>query len=186
MRLILSILMLCCLPLIATAGVYKWVDPDGTVHYGDTPREGAEEIHVAPPQTYTPAPLPSFSPRPEAPVPVPAYTRFELTAPADDGTVRDNTGAISVSFAVEPALKVEQGHRLVVLLDGQAGAPTLETTVTLENVDRGTHTLQGQIIDANGKVLITSSSIKVHLHRQSVMMPHRAPPPPPTVKKAAP
>lgn len=185
MRRILTFLMLCCLPWLAMAGVYKWVDADGTVHYSDTPREGAEEIHVAPPQTYTPAPMPRFSPRPETPAPVPAYTRFELTAPADDATVRDNTGAISVSFALEPALMVEQGHRLVVLLDGQAGVPTQQTSVTLENVDRGTHTLQGQIIDADGKVLISTPSIKVHLHRQSVLMPHQAPPPPLTAKKAA-
>lgn len=186
MRPILLILLLCCLPLIATAGVYKWIDADGTVHYSDTPREGAEEIHVAPPQTYTPGPMPSFSPRPEVPEPAPAYTRFELTAPADDATVRDNTGAVSVSFSIEPVLKVDQGHRLVVLLDGQAGTPGQATTVTLENVDRGTHSLQGQIIDAAGRVLISSPSIKVHVHRQTVMTPHRAPPPPPVVKKAAP
>lgn len=171
------VLLLCCLPLTALAGVYKWVAPDGTVHYSDTPREGAEEVHVAPPQTYSPGSLPRFTPRPEPPEPEPAYTRFELTAPADDATLRENTGAIGVSFALEPALDVARGHRLVVLLDGQARDPIRETSLTLENVDRGTHTLQGQVVDAAGKVLISSPSIKVHLHRESVLMPRRAPPP---------
>lgn len=183
MRSILPVLLLCGLPLAGVAGVYKWVDPDGTVHYSDTPREGAEEVQVAPPQTYTPGTLPAFTPRPEPPEPAPAYTRFELVSPADDSTVRDNTGAIGVNFAVEPALKLGEGHRLVVLLDGQPRAPIRDTSLTLENVDRGTHTLQGQIVDAAGRVLISTPSIKVHLHRQSVLMPHRAPAAPPPVKK---
>lgn len=186
MRACLPIVLLCCLPLTASAAVYKWVDADGTVHYSDTPRDGAEEVHVAPPQTYQPGALPAFTPRPEPPTPVPAYSRFELTAPADDGTIRDNTGAITVSFAIEPELKTELGHRLVVLLDGQPQAPVQAASVTLDNVDRGTHSLQGRIVDANGKVVISTPSIQVHLHRQSVQMPLRKPSPPPPAKKTAP
>ena len=75
---------------------------------------------------------------------------------------------------LEPALKADLGHQLVVLVDGQAQAPVQGTNITLENVDRGSHTLQGQIIDAAGKVLISSPSITVHLHRQSVHAPNRA------------
>lgn len=186
MRASLPIILLCCLPLTAAAAIYKWVDADGTVHFSDTPRDGAEEVHVAPPQTYEPGDLPAFTPRPEPPTPVPAYTRFELTSPADDSTIRDNTGAITVTFAVEPELKAEQGHRLVVLLDGQGHDPVQATSVTLENVDRGTHSLQGQIIDADGNAVISSQSIQVHLHRQSLQMPLRKPSPPPPAKKAAP
>ncbi|MFP5507420.1 MAG: hypothetical protein ACLGH6_14580, partial [Gammaproteobacteria bacterium] len=113
-------------------------------------------------------------------------TRFELTSPADDGTIRDNTGAITVSFAIEPELKTELGHRLVVLLDGQPQAPVQAASVTLDNVDRGAHSLQGRIVDANGKVVISTPSIQVHLHRQSVQMPLRKPSPPPPAKKTAP
>lgn len=167
------------LPALAPAAVYKWTDANGTVHFTDTPREGAEEVHVAPPQTYTPAPLPPIPPRPEAPPPAIDYTRFELTAPAQEATLRDNTGDITVTFVLEPALKVGRGHKLVVLLDGQAQPPVKANTVILKNVDRGSHSLQGQIVDARGEVLMASQAVTVHLFRQSIMAPNRARPAPP-------
>lgn len=179
MRTLLFVLGLTLLPALAPAAVYKWTDANGTVHFTDTPREGAEEVHVAPPQTYTPAPLPPITPRPEAP-PLPIdYTRFELTAPAEETTLRDNTGDITVTFAMDPALKVGRGHKLVVLLDGQAQPPVKANTVILKNVDRGSHSIQGQIVDSRGEVLMASQSITVHLFRQSIMAPNRARPAPP-------
>jgi hypothetical protein len=41
---------------VAIADIYKWVAPDGSVHYGDVPANGAERVQVpawnppAPPQ----------------------------------------------------------------------------------------------------------------------------------------
>jgi len=170
--------ILALLPVLAPAAVYKWTDANGTVHFTDTPREGAEEVHVAPPQTYTPAQLPPITPEPEPP-PVPVdYTRFELTAPANEATLRDNTGDITVTFAMEPALKVGRGHKLIVLLDGQAQPPVKASTAILKNVERGSHSLQGQIVDSRGEVIIASQSVTVHLFRQSVLAPNRARPAP--------
>lgn len=179
MHRITLLLVLGLLPALAAAGVYKWVDADGTVHYGDTPQQGAEEVHVPPPQTYTPAPYTPIAPQTEAPAVPAEYTRMAITTPEAEATLRDNTGAIAVSFTLEPALKTERGHALVVLLDGQAQAPVKGTSTTLENVTRGSHTLQGQIVDATGMVLISSPTITVHLHRQSVLGPNRARPPAP-------
>lgn len=179
MRTWLPVLLLLLLPALAPAAVYKWVDPDGTVHFSDSPHEGAEEVHVAPPQTYTPGPLPPVTPSEAAPVPPPDYTRFELVAPANDATLRDNTGAIPLKFAIEPALKVAQGHKLVVLVDGVAQPAVKASSTTLKNVDRGTHTLEGQIVDNRGEVLMSSQSITVHLFRQSIFAPNRARPSPP-------
>ncbi len=178
MRKLLSVILMVLLPALSPAAVYKWTDADGSVHFTDSPREGAEEVHVAPPQTYTPAPLPPITPRPEAPPPPVDYTRFDLTAPAEETTLRDNTGAITVTFALEPALKVQRGHKLQVLLDGQAQPPVEANTVILNNVDRGTHTLQGQIVDARGEVLMSSQAITVHLFRESILGPNRARPSP--------
>lgn len=175
----LSLLVLGLVPALAAAGVYKWVDPDGTVHFSDTPQPGAEEVHVPPPQMYTPAPYAPITPRPEAPAAQAEYTQLAITAPEAEASIWDNTGAIPVSFSLKPALKADRGHRLVVLVDGQAQEPVKGTSTTLENVERGSHTLQGQIVDAAGKVLVSSSAITVHLHRQSVLGPNRARPPAP-------
>lgn len=162
--------------MLAVAGVYKWVDPDGTVHYSDTPQTGAEEVHVPPPQTYTPAPYTPITPRAETPAVPVEYTRLTITAPEAEANIWDNTGAIPVNFTIEPALNIDRGHQVVVLIDGEAQAPVKSTSATLENVERGSHTLQGQVIDAAGKVLISSPVITVHLHRQSVLGPNRARP----------
>lgn len=179
MRALSFLLFIVLLPGLASAAVYKWTDADGMVHFTDTPREGAEEVYVAPAQTYTPAPLPPITPRPETPPPPVAYTRFELTSPAQEATLRDNTGDITVNFVMEPALKVGRGHKLVVLLDGQAQPPVKANTVVVKNVPRGTHSLQGQILDSRGEVLMASQSITVYLFRQSILAPNRARPSPP-------
>ena len=179
MRTLLSVVLLCSLPLAAAAAVYKWVDREGTVHFSDTPREGSEEVHIAPPQTYTPERLPPITPRPEVPAAPADYTRFDLASPSADQTLRDNTGAVNVNFALDPPLKVGRGHRLVVLLDGKPQPPVKDTSLTLQNVDRGTHSLQGQIVDGRGQVLMNSATIQFHLHRQSILLPNRARPAPP-------
>lgn len=179
MRKIMLLVLLGLLPALATSGVYKWIDPDGTVHYSDTPKPGAEEVYVPPPQTYTPAPLPPGTPLQETPEPAAEYTQFAIATPEPDESIWDNTGAIPVSFSLTPDLKTEQGHKLVVMIDGKAQEPVQSTSTTLENVERGSHSLQGQIINAAGKVLISSPTITVHLHRQSVLGPNRARPPAP-------
>lgn len=171
--------MLGLLPALAVAGVYKWVDPDGTVHYSDKPQPGAEEVRVPPPQTYTPTPYTPITPRPEATAAPAEYTSLSIASPAPDANIWDNTGAIPISFSIEPALDSGRGHQLVVLIDGKTLPPTKSTSTTLENIERGSHTLQGQVVDAAGNVLISSPAITVHLHRQSVFGPNRARPPAP-------
>lgn len=179
MRRSLSFAVLGLLPALAAAGVYKWVDPDGTVHYSDAPKPGSEEVHVSPPQTYTPAPYTPITPRPEPSAAKVDYTSLTIVSPEAEANIWDNTGAVQVSFNLEPGLKTERGHKLLVLLDGQALATVTGISTTLDNVERGSHTLQGQVVDASGKVLISSPAIKVHLHRQSVFSPNRARPPAP-------
>ena len=41
-----SILILLCSTMVLNAGVYKWTDDDGNIHYGDRPKASAEEIKV--------------------------------------------------------------------------------------------------------------------------------------------
>jgi hypothetical protein len=49
MRLGLFVLFAMCASLAVHAGdVYKWVDKNGNVHYGDKPRQSAEQVEVKP------------------------------------------------------------------------------------------------------------------------------------------
>ncbi|MCO6057014.1 DUF4124 domain-containing protein [Pseudomonas sp. MOB-449] len=43
--------LLCCLlllPAFAGAEIYRWTDPQGQVHFSETPRDGAEQVSVKP------------------------------------------------------------------------------------------------------------------------------------------
>lgn len=99
-----------------------------------------------------------------------AYTRVTILSPPDDAVVRNNAGGLQVLGQVLP--KLQNGHRLQLLLDGVAqGAPGRTPRFSLENVDRGTHRLLIRIVDETGRVLFTGTSSTVHLLRHSRLHP---------------
>lgn len=52
---VITALMLCCLAMsVQAGGVYKWVDQDGNVHFGDQPTDG-NAAQIAQPKTQVPA-----------------------------------------------------------------------------------------------------------------------------------
>ncbi len=173
LRLLLAPALLV-LPVLATADIYKSIGPDGTVVYSDQPSPGAEKIRVQQPSTYTPPPLPKFQPTQRASdQAAPAYERLSVVSPKPEETIRDNEGTVIATFAVKPALQTDQGHRLVVLLDGNRQKPISVTRIQFNNVDRGAHTIQAMVIDGNGKTLIESDPVTFYLHRQSIHFPAR-------------
>jgi hypothetical protein len=49
MRAILfALITICATSALAAGDVYKWVDKNGNVHYGDKPKEGGEQLTVKP------------------------------------------------------------------------------------------------------------------------------------------
>ncbi len=171
----LRILMLCVLLVTraAAAEIYRWVDENGTVHFGDQPPPGAEKVELPSPSTYTPPPLPAIKPRPEPTVEAPAYSAVRILQPQDQATIRDNAGNFEVSFATEPGLKSQLGHQYQVLLDGRPVARISAGNYRFENVDRGEHRIRVQVVDPQGQVLIESEPVTVYLHRESVLFPKR-------------
>lgn len=158
------------------AQVYKWQAPDGSIIFSDEPPPGgAQQVPVEPVQTYTPPPTPSPSagaPKPAAAAPAQdtkapvSYKRFAIALPANDEGVRSNNGEVMVQVDIEPGLDSENGHQVVVLLDGKVVAgPSPSTSFTLAAVERGTHTLAAEIRDQSGKSVKRSSSISFHLLR---------------------
>ena len=107
---------------------------------------------------------------PAVPVAVDSYTRAEILSPADDAAVRSNAGTLTVLVRVDP--QIQDGHRLQLLLDGVSSATAgRKPEFRLENVDRGTRTLQLQIIDDSGHVLFTGPQSTFHLLRHSRLHP---------------
>ena len=158
-----------------SAAVYKWVQPDGSVVYSDrAPDENAapaelpalQEIKMPPPP---PPSTPSASSNgPSAQTARQAYTNLAITAPADNSAFHNNAGQITVKLALAPGL--QQGDSIVILLDGKEVGQGTSTALSLSNVDRGTHTLQASVKNADGTTMISSSPVSFTLHKTSVLM----------------
>lgn len=95
-----------------------------------------------------------------------AYNHALIVSPADDSAVRGNAGRLTVRARVDPPL--QRGHRLRLLFDGvPQGAAGRASSFELENIDRGTHSLQLQVVDDAGRVLFTGTASEFHLLRHS-------------------
>ena len=165
------------LALPAQAEVYRIVNPDGSITFTDQATPGAEPHTLPPVSTYS-APKASAATlagdRQGNDAAGPAYRAFAVASPADEQTLRDNAGNISMLVRVDPPLRVEAGHRIQFMVDGvDQGEPSTATGVTFQNVDRGSHTLSARLIDAEGQTLMTAPAVTVFLHRATVNAPAR-------------
>lgn len=152
--------------------IYTWEDEQGGGHFSDQPHPGASTLELnTQPATELPADAMTPSPGPDttdsakaktAPLP-PATIR--LLSPHHQQTIRDNEGIIPVSVVTNRQLN--QGHTVQLLLDGaRYGRPQTQQEWRLVNIDRGSHTLQAQVLKY-GKVIALSDIITVYLHRAS-------------------
>ncbi|WP_033135369.1 DUF4124 domain-containing protein [Aeromonas finlandensis] len=167
------------------AKVYSWVDGNGVTHYTDAPPPGKKAREV----DLRVAPLISGSPnsvqvdnfnsltgvdankKKEA-----AKLVIELLSPEQGSTLRDNTGNIVFQGQISPKPPSQYDVRLT--LDGKA-APIVSNSLSIrvENVDRGAHEAQLELLAKDGTILAKSSAVTFYLHRASV-----TPPPKPTPK----
>ncbi len=169
---------LACLVSLAPrelpADIYKQVLPDGTVSYSNEPLPNAEKINPPAPQVI-PALQPSagdMSQGQEPTVAPPPYAALEIAEPADEQVIWNNAREVAVGISLTPPLKVQQGHRLVILLDGSPVAKSGNgTRLTLTEIDRGSHTLIAEVHDSSGRVLIRSSQVTFHLKQHSSLHP---------------
>ena len=193
MKWFLSVATTCAagllLALMAVAApVYKSVDSQGRVIYSDVPPSGAATaVELPAANIYTPE-LPTDSGSTSANATDPAtasdteistteYVSVAIITPAHDAALRNNSGQVQVVVSTTPALDLAAGHQLRLLLDQQPISAGPTTQFTLDNVDRGTHSLSAQIVNAQGELLLQSASSTFHLLRYSALTaPNRANP----------
>ncbi len=154
-----------------SAGMYKWEDEDGDVHYTDqAPDSKAEELELPPINSYTaPTQVVKLKPDSELDGKGPAeavvpYEKLTITSPKMNETIRSNEGTVSVAFSLTPG-ELHEGDSYRLMLDGraQSGASTLT------NVTRGSHTVKVQIVDASGVFKLGSSAVIFHLHTRETL-----------------
>ena len=153
---LISSLLFC---FVSSAEVYRSVDADGNVVFSDEPTPNAEKVIIPEVQTVPPPNAGNF--RYKSPQGKPRSYTLAITSPADDAAIRDNAGNISVSVSVEPRLF--SGDKLVIYMDGKEVGTG--TSVSLQNVDRGTHQLRAVIKDRNDRIRKSSKSVSFHMLR---------------------
>jgi len=178
-----------CIPVLALlfagaahAQAYKWVDEDGIVHYSDRPHEGAEIIQLPSyhrPSTPAARPAPARTTQPAAEEPEEQATGYEhlsVASPASEETLWNLEGTLNVSLDLQPSLR--PGHRVRVYFDGQPRMVT-GTSFQIEEVFRGTHNIQAEILDRAGRLMIRSETNQFYVQQTSVLNPARGPRPAP-------
>ncbi|WP_318470274.1 DUF4124 domain-containing protein [Photobacterium leiognathi] len=153
--------------------IYSWTDENGVVHFTDQPQ--------TPDATAYPLSVTEVSGNIEQTAdtiaaqttdvavveePAKTITTVSLVSPMHEQTIRNNEGIINIHAVTNSKLNNQTQAQLV--LDGVVkGNPQTELTWTLDNVDRGSHQLQIQLVKG-GKVIASSDSITVYLHRATV------------------
>ncbi|MDD0845227.1 DUF4124 domain-containing protein [Pseudomonas sp. Gutcm_11s] len=159
------LLSLFCLP--ALAGVYTYIDADGNRVFTDQPPSGhAERIELAPANdmsaTRTAPPAPPQPIDPEA-----SYQVLRILVPEPDAVIRDMAGNLIISATSEPTL--HPGHNFRLILDGKPASTAGRSPVfPLENIDRGTHQVSVEIVDAAGRIVERTPSQPFHMKRTSL------------------
>jgi hypothetical protein len=157
--------------LAATAvladGAWTWTDEDGIVHYSDVPIEGAEAVNLSEYNKKTGARI--FNGRTVTNNAEPAkefvYDSIIIASPSAEQTLWNIEGLLNVSVAVSPEL--QRGHRIRAYFDGEA-RDVNGTSFQILNVYRGTHSLQAEIVDLTGRVILRSPASRFYVQQNSL------------------
>jgi len=167
MRYLLCTLLLILVPAVHAETVYRSVDENGNTVFSDKPSKGAETMEIPDAQTVKSPSAGKFHYQPPARKPPPEYSSVAITSPDDDAAVRQNDGNITVQVAVRPDLQGQD--QLQLLMDGKIVGSGSNTSFSLQNLNRGTHTLQAVVIGSSGKTLASSATVTFHLLRHSIL-----------------
>ncbi len=176
---ILFILLVGCLLGVASAdSIYKWVDAQGNVHYGDEPgQSSAKKMKQLPGlSTYAPRPIKVERSEPmkeqgKATVPEkPAvnYRSISIVKPEDGETIRSNPGTVEIFIALAPSLG-KTDHIRVVLDGNPVPGQFKKSVVQIENVNRGEHQLSVAVYNSRGRKLLGSASHTFYLHKTTIV-----------------
>lgn len=156
----------------AETKIYHWVDEDGQTHFSDTALPGTEQIEVHNDNILDSDQETTISKAVESDdlvsqlidnEPVIEY-QATIISPENDIALRSNDGTINIHVTTTPAKK--NTHKLQLFLDGKAlGSPQISPTIQAQNIDRGTHQVQVQLLDEDGNILALTQIVTVHLQR---------------------
>ena len=163
-----------CICLSSNASTYKSTDSHGNIIYSDTPSGNTGEIKLPtrPSVNLFPAQkhknIASKKPPKTDKITHHTYTSLKILQPQEDNSLRSNAGTVSVALQIEP--KLHDGDMVSIKIDGLEITKVRKSTLTLNNINRGSHSLEAFIINPQGQVLKRSKALRFHLHRQSALL----------------
>lgn len=163
------------------AEVYRWVDADGVIHYGDKPpTPDAQPVDLPPIQTIGPGPVSrSASQASEAQSLTPAGGQsIRVTSPAAEEVLRGDDRRLLVSVSLGQPLA--EGAGVVYLLDGSPrnASPSSNLSFVMDDVERGSHLVSAKIVDGSGRELGRAAPVIVHMKPPTVNQAPQVPRPP--------
>lgn len=159
--------------LAATAAhgeVYRHVDAQGNVTFSDEPMAGGEQVRVKPVTTIT-LPKPEVvretsQLREKVEREGAAYQSLSFVRPENDQAFHSGSGDVTFEVRSSPGLK--PGHKFEITLDGQPVGQGSSGSVTVNNIDRGSHQAVVHIVDDKGVQVKTGPAIRFTVHRPSL------------------
>ncbi len=158
--------------------IYKHIDEDGNVTYGEIPANGATKVELSKtnlidnstltgetgsqrqiPERYTEASQVDSA--------VVIYKSLKVASPENDQITDGLSGAVTVSFQPEPGLG--PNDQLVITVNGEDVSEGSNTSHALQQLPRGAYNVSGRILDSNGRVKIRSEAVTFHVRRPSIL-----------------
>ncbi len=170
----LFILLILLLPCVTAANIYKSVDADGNTVYTDiAEKENTEALDLSEltviktDKVRKKTPFKKIKTTSKRENPSNHDYKSIKIKPENNQTIRDNAGAVTISVTLHPMLNTEFGDRLIIEMDGVIINNSNTSTVSLTNVDRGTHNVTARITNPNDTSIKNVASITFHLKRQT-------------------
>ena len=161
--------------------------------YSDRPLPGAREVALPPLNV---APSPAATPPPALP-PVagdapasrdaapPAYRSFAIVWPENEGSVLANTAVFEVRLAVDPPLRLGDGHAFAVRVNGRAVEQRFTASEfmippefwgdTLPPPNQSMQ-LDARVVDGDGREIVSATPVRFYLRHATLYIPPRPPP----------
>ncbi|WP_460140470.1 DUF4124 domain-containing protein [Pseudomonas sp. S2_E01] len=173
------LLIACLIALPASAEVFTYIDAQGNRVFTDQPGAGnAKRVPLATSNRMSANPTGAAPVKPSAKAdakPPLRYDMLRVLVPEPDATIRSSTGELIVSITHEPGL--QPGHRYRLFLDGQPTAePGQSPVFALNNIDRGSHQLSIEILDAQGRTVERTPNQPFHMQRISLAQKRKVQP----------
>lgn len=162
---ILILVSLCAFYSFAqNTTIYKTTHKDGTVTYSDQPSPGAVQVSLDVNTNTMQSNAPKMVILPQVTQKKREY-QLNIVSPENDATVRNNMGNIDIAASLQPS----HAGLFQLTINGQKlQSPT--GVFKLENMDRGSYQYQVEFIGNSGKVIASSETRSLHLHRASALI----------------